>query len=95
MNLSFCEPPTYIPNIKNHELFLMAYRKWTSVDRNCRCGHGVHGSALITPARSSIYELQNYLAPEVCERHKAWIIYVKARENVTLTNEEKAYLGLM
>lgn len=83
MNLTFCDPPTYIKNIANPELFIRAYLKWANTDRHCKCGHGEHSSALLaTPV------------PAVCERHQAWQIYVKTRENWPLTDGEKLYVGL-
>jgi len=87
MNLTYCDPPTYVRNIVNHELFLIAYKKWTSVSSVCKCGHGVHGSAL-APLESSPIS-------EACERQKAWHVYVKVRENMALSNDEKLYLGFM
>lgn len=81
---TYCEPPKYIPKIQNEELFLMAYKKWAGTNSDCKCEHGEHYSALVVDATSP-----------VCDRHRSWQIYVKTRENMVLTEHEKAYLGLM
>lgn len=80
----YLEPPTYIPSISNADLFLKAYKKWASTEKYCKCNDGVHGSILI-----------EHPIPAECERHKSWQIYVKTRENISLNDEEKVYVGLM
>lgn len=80
----YTEAPNYITGVNNPSLFEAAYLRWSKTATVCDCGPNEHGSALI----------ENYVEAS-CDRHKSWQIYVKTRENIILTDAEKAFVGLM
>jgi len=80
----YTEAPKHLTGINNVSLFEAAYYRWTQAATVCDCKQGSHGSAL----------LENYVEAQ-CDRHKSWQIYVKVRENIILSDSEKAFVGLM